>query len=96
MKADTLISLGLLCDDGCTISLDNQYRKVQKNGQEIMKGTRNKKTGMWEVTLETQQLEFVTNNILSQKTKPEISQYLHVALLIPTTESLLKAISESP
>ena len=51
---------------------------------------------MWEVTLETQQLEFVTNNILSQKTKPEISQYLHVALLIPTTESLLKAISESP
>ena len=49
---------------------------------------------MWEVTLETQQSEVVTNNILYQKTKPELAQYLHAALLIPKTESLLKAIKQ--
>ena len=61
-----LISLGLLCDDGCTIKLDKKEISVQNNVQEITKGTRNKKTGMWEVTLETQQLKAVINNILVQ------------------------------
>ena len=47
MKTAPLISLGFLCDYGYTITLDNQDMPVQKNGQEIMKGTRNNQTGMW-------------------------------------------------
>ena len=58
---------------------------VQKNGQEINKGTRTKKTGMWEVTLETQQQEYVTNKILDQAPKPELAQYLHAEIFTPTT-----------
>ena len=42
---------------------------VQKNGQEIIKGARNKKTGMWEVPLETQQQADVINNIMEQTLK---------------------------
>ena len=68
MKTAPLISLGVLCDYGFTITLDKQDMSVQKNGQERIKRTRNKKTGMWEVTLETQQSEAVKNNILSQTT----------------------------
>ena len=70
MKTAPLISLGLLCDYGCTITLDKQDMSVQKNGQEIIKGTKRKQTGLWEVPLETQQLEAATNNILDQTTKP--------------------------
>ena len=40
MKTAPFISLGVLCDDGCTITLDKQEISVQKNGQEIIKGTR--------------------------------------------------------
>ena len=49
------ISLVVLCDYGFTITLDKQDMQVPKKGQEIIKGTRNKLTGMWVVPLETQQ-----------------------------------------
>ena len=94
IKTSLLISLGLLCGDGCTITLDKKDMAVQKNVQEIIKGTRNKQSSIWEVTLETQQSEAVANNILAQTTKPELSQYLHVALFSPKTASLLKSIKQ--
>ena len=47
---------------------------------------------MWEVTLETQQLEAVINNIMAQTSK--LSQDLHTALFIPTTVSIIKAIKQ--
>ena len=49
---------------------------------------------MWEVPLGTQQPENVVNNILEQTSKPELSQYLHAALFIPTAASLLKATKQ--
>ena len=90
MKTETLISLGVFYDDECTIKLDKQEMSVQNNGQHTVKVTRNKQMGMWEVPLDTQQLEIVSNNIMVQTTKPELSQYLHAALLSPTEASLLK------
>ena len=47
---------------------------------------------MWEVTVESQQLNVLVNNILAQITKPELAQYFHATLFIPTTTSLLGAI----
>ena len=64
MKTDPLISLGVLCDYGCTITLDKQDMSVHNNGQEIVKGARKNKTGVWEMPLETQQPAAVINNIL--------------------------------
>ena len=34
MKTAPLISLGVLCGDGCTITLDKQDMSVHNNGQE--------------------------------------------------------------
>ena len=94
MKTRPLISLGVLCYDGCTITLDKQEMKVHNNVHEIIKGTRNNKTGMWEVPLETQKSEAVINNIMAYTSKPEQAQYLHASLFIPTATSLLKAIKQ--
>ena len=44
MMPTSLISLGVLCDDRYTITLDKKDMSVQKNGKEIIKGTRNMKT----------------------------------------------------
>ena len=70
MKTAPLVSLRVLCYDVCTITLDNQDISAHKNVQEIIKGTRDKKTGMWEVPLETHQSEYMKNNIMDQTTKP--------------------------
>ena len=67
---------------------------IQKNGEEIIKGTRNNKTEMWEVPLGPQQSENVVNNILAQTSRPELSQYLHAVLFSPTKATLLKAIKQ--
>ena len=64
-----LISLGVLCDDGCTITLYKQEIPIQKNGKEIIKGTRKKKTGMWEVPLGTKQLETVVKKFCHKHPK---------------------------
>ena len=94
MNTVPLTSLGVLCDDGCTITLDKQDMSVQNNGKEIIKCTRNKKTGMWEVPLVTQQPASVINNIILQTSKPELAQYLHTALFSPTVASIIKAIKK--
>ena len=74
MKTAPLISLGVLCYYGCTITLDNQYMSVHNNGQKINKGIRNKKTGMWELNLETQKSEAAKKKLMAQTSKPELSQ----------------------
>ena len=67
---------------------------IQNNGKEIIKGARNKKTGIWGVPLGTQQSENLVNNIMAQTSKPELAHYLHAALFSPTTASFLKAIKQ--
>ena len=49
---------------------------------------------MWEVPLETQQSEAVTNDIMAKTSKPELVQYLNTALFSPTTASLLNDIKQ--
>ena len=67
---------------------------IQKNREEIIKGTRNKKIGMWEVPLGPQQSKNVVNNIMAQTSKPELAKYLHAAIFSPAIASLLKAIEQ--
>ena len=49
---------------------------------------------MWEVPTETQQSQDMTNNIIDKISKPELAQYLHASIFIPTTAILLKAIKQ--
>ena len=64
-----LISLGVLCDYGCTITLDKQVMSIYKNEEEIIKWTRNRKTGMWKVPLGPHQSGNVVNNILAKNSR---------------------------
>ena len=50
---------------------------------------------MLEVSLDIQQPAAVINYIMVQTSKPELPQYLHAALLIPTAASLIKTTKES-
>ena len=72
--------------------------KFQNNGQKILRGYRNKHTGMWEVSFLTTQCKepttAIAKNVLAQATRSELESYHHAALLSPTNTSLLKAIKK--
>ena len=51
IKSANLISLGQLCDDGCTITLNRENMKVTKNNTTILKGIRNRKDGLWDIPI---------------------------------------------
>ena len=81
-----------MCYDRCTIKI---YKNASpKNGQQIIKCTRNNQNGMWEVLLETKQSEVEENNIMEHTTKTKLAQYLHESLFSPKTAIILKTIKQ--
>ena len=91
MHTAPFISLGFLCNDGCTITLDKQSNdhpeEWRRNNQRDHKQEyRNVGSAPG-----AQQSENVVNNIMEKTSKPELAEYLYAALFIPTTVSLLKA-----
>lgn len=51
LKTSSLISLGQLCDDDCSILLNKHSLHVFKNLQHILHGVRNQKDGLWDITI---------------------------------------------
>ena len=49
LQSSSLISLGQLCDDDCTVQLNKHFLKVFKNKNLIMKGIRNQYDGLWDI-----------------------------------------------
>ena len=61
--SSSLISLGQLCNDGCTVTLDKYYLKVKKNNTTIMQGIRNFNDGLWDIPVVKNYIQ--TNNYIS-------------------------------
>ena len=94
MITSPLISLGVLCYDVFTITLYRQNMLVQNNVLKLLRCTRNKQIGMWEVPMLIQESKPTVNNILDHTTKPELAKYIHAALFRSKNTNLLKAISQ--
>ena len=87
MKARPLFSLGVLCDDGLTSTLDKQAVKVQKNTQKLLTGHRKntQECGKFlSQKIKKEQTTVIEHNITPQATIPELARYYHAALFIPT------------
>ena len=56
-----LISIGQLCDDGCTIVLDKNTLKIYKNGHTVLHGVRNTTDGLWDINLTAHKKIFSTH-----------------------------------
>ena len=52
LKSASLISIGQLCDDGCTAVLDKKDLTVVKKETVILRGKRNKLDGLWDIPIE--------------------------------------------
>ena len=87
LQTASLLSLGQLCDAGYNATLDKLELKVYLQGHEILKGSRNFVTKMWEVrfiskdTNHTKETSFspLINNVFRLFTTSSIIAYLHAA-----------------
>ena len=51
LKSSSLISLGQLCDDDCSVLLDKKKLYVKKNNSMVLEGNRNMKDGLWDIPI---------------------------------------------
>jgi hypothetical protein len=90
---NSLISVGQLCDNECSVTFTHNQVTVSRNGKEVMYGSRDPKSRLWQVNLK-------------QKMKPESAQcshahdnnnqkdlinYLHAAWFSPVKSTWIKA-----
>ena len=89
-----LLSIGQLCDDGCTATFTHSHLRVTKDNKTILTGTRNHTNGMWYVPLHNRpspKLEF------AHVTTPlhpisKLIKFLHSAAFSPSISTWTKAV----
>ena len=57
LKSSSLISLGQLCDDNCTVILDNHKLLAIKKDKIILQGRKNYLDGLWNIPIQKAKLQ---------------------------------------
>ena len=70
LKSSSLIAMGPLCDDGCTIVLTNKKLTAIKNNKIILQGQRNQRDGLWDIPLKRHTV--CMNNYQQPKSHPSL------------------------
>ena len=53
LKSASLVALGPLCDDGCTVVLTEKDLAVIKDNQVVLRGWRNRRDNLWDIPIQT-------------------------------------------
>ena len=91
----SLLSVGQLCDDDCTAIFDKHAMKIVKNGQTIIKGSRNTTDGLWDVDLPfIPTVPSLSLNAIIKKstTHADLASYLYGCCGSPPLSTFLRAI----
>jgi hypothetical protein len=102
LKNGALISVGQLCDHGCTAFFTKTDVTIELNGSKIMHGTRMPHNGMWMVNLSNTAIRpppqtHVPNvthtcaNIHTISTKRNLVTYFHKCCFSPTVSAWIAA-----
>ena len=109
LPAQTLISLGQLCDDNCIAIFTKYDLQIIKEGQVLIQGKRNKTSGLWQINNQQQpetnnyKEQPETNNykeheaygiINSRTTKQQLAKYHHACAFSPAISTWTKAIKK--
>jgi hypothetical protein len=101
--AHALLSIGLLCDHGCTAIFDQQTVKIHHADQIITTGYRDTRTNLWVIPMSNQTLtnqlrptnnEHRANSAYHISTLPELVQFLHAACGSPVPSTWIRAIEQ--
>jgi hypothetical protein len=89
LKNRALLSIGVLCDAGCTVTFDTTSVKIIYNNEIVLEGSR-VPPGLWTTHLKT---PLQANATYSAPLKTTALQHLHASLFCPTTQTWIKAIN---
>ena len=100
LAGNALISIPVLCDNGCEVKLTREKITVSKDGQEIIEGKRDEETRLWRIRLEEEApvpenndgIKHHINAMIPDGTVQDAVNFMHRALFSPTTSTLIKAI----
>jgi hypothetical protein len=91
---NSLISVGQLCDNGCSVTFTQDQVTVSKNGKSVMNGSRDPKSRLWRVDLkkicETNQVQ--CNHAHDNSNQKDLIIYLHAACFSPVKSTWITAI----
>lgn len=96
----SLISIGKLCDAGCTANFDAHKVVIRKENNTLLQGTRDLQTGLWRFPLtntptmqkSTAPLEQQINSAYDFTSIPALIKFLHATAFSPVKSTWLKAI----
>ena len=81
-----------MCDDDCIAILDKNEINILKGKKLILKGHRNNIDGLWDIPISRPERHDALVFITRDKTKTELTQYLHGLCFSPTLRTFLKEI----
>jgi hypothetical protein len=92
-----LISVALLCNNGCEVNFTQAQVTVKLNAQTILEGYRELPTGLWRVKLEenitsTDNTTKHVNSVMPAGTIADTINFLYKACFSPSTSTFIKAI----
>jgi hypothetical protein len=91
---NSLISVGQLCDNECSVTFTQDQVTVSKNGKHLMYGSRDPKSRLWRVNLKQKvEPEIVQcNHAHGNNNQKDLINYLHDACFSPVKSTWIKAI----
>ena len=98
LNTHSLISIGQLCDAGCTANVNSEQINVSYNGDIIMSGNRSNDTTLWHLQYtpstnnETKFLPYYANSTIGTNTTKNIIEFFHAAMFSPTNSTLYRAL----
>jgi len=86
-----LLSIGQLCDAGCTVTFDQDTCRILYQDAIILEGPRDPTTRLWTIQLPST-TEQHAMSAYTQATHADLVKYLHAACFSPVKQTWLKAI----
>ena len=96
LASGNLLSIGQLCDNGCTAHFTKDTATISFRDQPILRGTRNSQTKLWHLT--NQSTTFTPTSVpsinatIGQPSTAARIRFYHAALFSPTLSTLTQAI----
>jgi hypothetical protein len=102
LKPKALLSIGQLCDNGCTAEFSATDVIIKSNNTPILQGYRDP-MGLWRIPIQHSHTftssrsipQHSINSIIDERTQHELIQLLHATCFSPTKSTWIKAIKNN-
>jgi hypothetical protein len=91
---NSLISVGQLCDNECSVTFTQDHVTVSRNGKHVMYGSRDPKSRLWRVDRKQKMTPKISqcNHAHDNNNQKDLINYLHAACFSPVKSTWIKAI----